>query len=163
MEMPIMQPVPIHTKDVKWWRRLWRWVTCVRRWVVAQDYTVTLWGITYFIPKGFVFDGASVPKLFWSVLSPVGLLLIQGIIHDYAYKFGYVWIVDMIQGAIVDKRKFGVGKPRNFWDRLFKEVGREVNGVNIVNWIAWAAVRVGGWLAWNGHRKRDPPTGSELE
>ena len=58
------------------------------------------------------------------------------------------------------QRKFGEGKPRRYWDRLFKEVGAAVNGVNVVNWIAWAAVRLGGWAAWNGHRKRDPPAGA---
>ena len=111
---------------------------------------------TFFIPEGFVFDGASVPRIFWSVLSPVGLLLVQGIIHDFAYKYGFVWIVKLNEmHEIIDKRKFGQGEQRVFWDALFRKLGTLVNGVNVVNWIAWAGVRVGGWFAWDEHRKKE--------
>ena len=44
-------------------------------------------GKNFIIPKGFKFDGASVPKFLGQFLSPVGVLLIGGLIHDYGYKY----------------------------------------------------------------------------
>jgi hypothetical protein len=40
------------------------------------------------VPRGFVSDGASIPKIFWSIIgSPfVGLYLRASIIHDYLYS-----------------------------------------------------------------------------
>ena len=44
-------------------------------------------GTEYVIPAGFTFDGASIPKFLRSFFSPVGVLLIGGLVHDYAYKY----------------------------------------------------------------------------
>ena len=45
-------------------------------------------GNKYVIPAGFKFDGASIPKFLHPFLSPqVGVLLIGGLVHDYAYKY----------------------------------------------------------------------------
>ncbi len=38
------------------------------------------------IPKEFVTDGASVPRLFWWFASPSGDLFEAAIIHDFMYK-----------------------------------------------------------------------------
>ena len=37
------------------------------------------------IPKGFTTDFASVPKVFWSLIPPIGEANISWIIHDYLY------------------------------------------------------------------------------
>ena len=37
--------------------------------------------------QGFVFDGASIPKFLRTFFSPVGVLLMGGLVHDYAYKY----------------------------------------------------------------------------
>ena len=36
---------------------------------------------------GFQFDGASIPKFLHPFFSPVGVLLMGGLVHDYAYKY----------------------------------------------------------------------------
>ena len=41
---------------------------------------------SYVIPKGFRTDLASVPKLFWSILPPIGQWMTASIIHDYLYQ-----------------------------------------------------------------------------
>jgi hypothetical protein len=38
------------------------------------------------IKKGFITDFASIPKLFWSILSPTGKYAIASLIHDYLYS-----------------------------------------------------------------------------
>ena len=45
-----------------------------------KDWNFSLNGENYVIPKGFVFDGASVPKFLASWLSPTGVLLIGGLV-----------------------------------------------------------------------------------
>ena len=40
---------------------------------------------------------------------------------------------------------------------LFKDVGDEVNGVFLVNFIAWIAVAVGGDSAWKEYRRENKP------
>ena len=39
------------------------------------------------VPKGFVTDFASIPRVLWSVLSPTGEFRLPAVIHDYLYWF----------------------------------------------------------------------------
>jgi hypothetical protein len=73
-------------------------------------------------------------------LNPIGLLLIPGLLHDYAYKYDQLWQVNA--GGKTVPYKDGAGK--DYWDSLFKNVGKEVNGFFLINGIAWIAVAVGG-------------------
>ena len=47
-------------------------------------------GRWYTIPAGYISDGASVPRIFWPMLSPNidARTLRPSIIHDYEYEFG---------------------------------------------------------------------------
>lgn len=38
---------------------------------------------SYVVPKGFISDGATVPKLFWSVFPPVDIYFKSCILHDW--------------------------------------------------------------------------------
>lgn len=37
------------------------------------------------VPAGFITDGASIPRLFWTALMPFGPYFAAAIIHDYLY------------------------------------------------------------------------------
>jgi hypothetical protein len=41
---------------------------------------------TIAVPVGFITDGASIPKAFWSILSPFGDYFAAAVIHDYLYS-----------------------------------------------------------------------------
>lgn len=49
-------------------------------------------GKKYIIPKGFVSNGASVPAVFWGVITPCidGRTIMSAVIHDYLYATGIV-------------------------------------------------------------------------
>ena len=84
--------------------RIWRWITSIRKWKLTEDWEFKL---PYdepviIIPKGFVFDGASIPRPLWGILSPTGLLLIPGLIHDFAYRYDYLWALDSEGRAYLD-------------------------------------------------------------
>ena len=88
LETPKLRPIPIRTKKVGYFKALWRWFFSIRQWVVLEEWHFLLPDETRIhIPEGFEFDGASISRPFWAILSPVGLLLIPGLIHDYAYKY----------------------------------------------------------------------------
>ena len=38
------------------------------------------------VPAGFLTDGASIPRAFWSVLDPLGPYFPAAIVHDYLYS-----------------------------------------------------------------------------
>lgn len=154
MEMPTLKPLAIKTKNESFVVRFKRWITYVRKWEVASDWTIRLpgdRGIVVVVPAGFIFDGASIPKPLWGLLSPTGLLLIPGLIHDFAYRYDYLWAIDENGNFF----KFEEQAGRKYWDKLFMEVGLDVNGMKIIDRIAWFALLLGGKAAWNNNRKRN--------
>lgn len=148
MDMPILRPLKIPTKECNALKRAWRWLTTTRQWEVVADYSFQFRGRHLFIPKGFIFDGASIPRIFWMILSPTGLLLIPGLFHDYGYRYDYLWEICFDGPAKCFK-----GSGKAFWDKLFMRIGQEVNGVHFVNHIAWLALAAGGWWAWKTNRQ----------
>ena len=149
-----MMPVPMETKSKGLVGGIILWLTKTRTWEITEDWkfglqmdgqkTVT----SFMIPKGFVFDGASVPKPLRSWLSPMGVLLSGGLVHDYVYKFETL--------RLSTKKAQAITKKDQKWaDMLFRDICIDVNGFKIINYLAYYALRLGGWLAWNGHRKRN--------
>ena len=143
-EMPHMQPITIKTKGKGFWGAIWMWFTGTRHWIVAKDWHYTLNGEEYVIPKGFQFDGASIPKFLHTWLSPVGVLLMGGLVHDYAYKYETL--------KKKGKGTMGVLTQKDA-DVIFRDINIEQNGFHFLNYLAYWALRLGGFVAWNGHRK----------
>ena len=146
--MPVLRPIPIPTVERTLLMRIVVWLHQVREWEVAENWEFTLPdGTPIVIHQGFRFDGASIPRLLWVILSPTGLLLIQGLIHDYAYRYGQLWQVE--NGAV---QPYGQGESRTTWDHLFRQTGRQVNGMSFINFAAWLCVYIGGYCAWCSNR-----------
>lgn len=154
MEMPKLIPVPIKTKGKNVFARMWAWITVIRKWEVAENWTYILSdGKKIIIPASFIFDGASIPRPLWGILSPTGMLLIQGLIHDFGYRYNYLWVIDT-KGNI-EKEMAPKNKERKHWDKLFRQVGEEVNGMKVINFLAWIVLSVLGIFAYNSNRKRN--------
>lgn len=146
-KMPAMEPIKIPTKGKSYWYAVWIWLTVDRQWRLLEDFHFTLDGSNYVIPKGFEFDGASIPKILRTWLSPVGILLIAGIIHDFGYKS---------KGLLTNPRhELTPDYPRKWHDKTFRDINIIVNGFVVLNYMAYLGVRLGGWFPWNQHRKRD--------
>ena len=90
--MPKMTPVPIATKGKGFWKGILMWLMTTRQWIVTEDFHYSMKGEEYKVPAGFQFDGASVPKFLATFLSPVGVLLMGGLIHDYGYRLSLIHI-----------------------------------------------------------------------
>ena len=58
-----------------------------RLWVLTHPFLFEVDGKLYIVPRGFVTDGASCPRLLWSICSPVAGPFGQGAIaHDWLYS-----------------------------------------------------------------------------
>ena len=96
MILPKIQPIAIPTKGLSYWKRVWVWWTCVRKWQLIEDWYFYIPDTPYkfIIPKGFVFDGASIPRFLWVLLAPTGILFIPALVHDFAYQYNYLLYQD---------------------------------------------------------------------
>ena len=142
-DYPHLKPIRIPTKGKGFWGALKLWVFGVRHWEVVKDFHYSFAGKDFIIPKGFKFDGASVPKFLAQFLSPVGVLLIGGLIHDYGYKYQTLLLKD---GKTIGK------KSQKWMDGVFRDINIEINGFYFLNYLSYWALRIGGWVAWNKHR-----------
>ena len=144
-DYPLMKPLKIATKGKGFFTMIKMWLLGVRHWEIAEDFHYKLNGEDFVIPAGFKFDGASIPKFLHPFLSPVGVLLIGGLVHDYGYKYATLLKKNKRDtlGTISQKRA----------DEIFRDIGINVNGFYLMNYLAYWSLRLGGFVAWNGHRK----------
>ena len=145
--MPKLQPLPILTKGKGFWGGVILWLLSTRNWVLTDDWKYNIDGTEYVIPAGFQFDGASIPKFLRSFFSPVGVLLMGGLVHDYAYKY---------KTLLKENKKDTMGElTQKRADEIFRDINVIVNGFYVMNKLAYWSLRIGGFVAWNGHRKRN--------
>lgn len=143
-EMPSLMPIRIPTAGKGFWGAIWMWITGTRHWELAEDWHFELDRVSYVIPAGFRFDGASIPKFLHTWLSPTGVLLMGGLVHDYAYKYATLLKADGTTMPTIDQKRA---------DEIFRDINIEQNGFHFLNYLAYWALRIGGFVAWNGHRK----------
>ena len=89
------------------------------------------WGVIT-VPAGFDTDGASIPRVFWSVLDPFGPYFKAAVIHDWLYS------------------RHNCRFNRAQSDEIFKEAMYN-NGLDWVRRGAiYRAVRLAGWRSYKG-------------
>lgn len=136
------------TKEGGFFKILYQWLVVGRKWEIAEDWHFVMSdGIILFMPKGFVFNGASIPRILRGIFSPVGLLFVPSVFHDYAYEHDYLLQVNAKCKII----RYRPGAGRAYWDRLFSKISSQVNGFSIGGKIARIALAVGGQLVWEVH------------
>lgn len=86
------------------------------------------------IPKGFVWDASSTPRLFWWLLPPEGDFELAALIHDYLYVHK------------ITSRKFA-DKEMLIWSKVTNGT-KKISLKNIDNWTRYYGVRAFGFLVW---------------
>jgi hypothetical protein len=68
-----------------------------------------------------------------------------GLIHDYAYKYETLLKKNKkdTMGVITQKTA----------DTIFRDINIQINGFYLMNRLAYYSLRLGGFMAWNKHRK----------
>lgn len=144
--MPSMKPIRIETKGKGFWKGIWMWLTCTREWELTRDWHFSIGSTKYIIPKGFTFNGASVPKFLTIWFSPVGVLFLGALVHDFLYAYEYL-VINENEKRLSDKFS------RKKSDLLFREICIEQNGFHVMNYLAYYSLRLFGFISWNKHRK----------
>ena len=108
------------------------------------------------IPEGFVYDGASIPKIFWSIigLAPDGIHRAAAIVHDWIYTFKG----NLPPGSVKRKIILNDGDVKylntiDVWtqkdcDKFFKKMLLQTP---LPRWkvkLMFTAVRMFGWTKW---------------
>lgn len=100
------------------------------------------------VPPKFTTDFASVPRPFWSIISPWGRHGRAAIVHDFLYQLG--GITDL--GAQSMRRP-----PKREADRIFRQamavldeviLGRSTFWSRYPRWVVRARIGVAGWRRW---------------
>lgn len=142
---PKLKPIPLAVKGQSFFKTLYLWLAVGREWEICEDWTYTMQdGTILFVPKGFVFNGASIPRFFRFILSPTGLLLIPSVFHDYAFVHNHLLRLNQKGKPVKYRNKAG----KNEWDQLFHKLSLEVHGIKFVAWATKAALKVGGHITW---------------
>ncbi len=105
------------------------------------------------VPEGFEYDGASVPRICWSIsgILPDGLVRAGALIHDWLYAHG-----GMLPGKSffrLDHLRRWESVPSARWsrkaaDRMFGRLLREAGVSRRRRRAAYLAVRAFGWWPW---------------
>lgn len=105
------------------------------KWRLSQSFEYrTKSGKVIRVPGGFTTDFASIPRIFWFILSPYGKWGKAAVVHDYLYFIN-----------------------KEYTRKQADDVFKEAMGVLGVNWlvkgIIYNATRWFGGGAWKKHRK----------
>ena len=116
---------------------------------------------TIVVPKGYITDLASVPRLIWAVISPFDVARAD-VIHDLLYEYINMQYKVVNNSAAAEEGPASKGEReyyREVADNIFREAMRnsepKVPGWKI--WSAYTAVRIFGRWAINGSQPRKAP------
>lgn len=107
---------------------------------------------SFTVPAGFPFDGASVPRICWTLtgILPTGAHMGAAALHDYTYQRRGRLIRDELK-----RYENGVWLPMSaVWDRkqcddMFYQVMQDAGATPWKAWAMWKSVRLFGSNAWN--------------
>lgn len=94
------------------------------------------------VPVGFKTDLASIPRVLWNVLPPVGRYDAAAVVHDDLYQTGRVYRQPVT---------------RRLADAVLYEAMTACGVSPLTRWVIWSGVRLGGGLVWKRYRSRPAP------
>jgi hypothetical protein len=117
------------------------------RYQVTRELTVkTSYGI-FNIPRGFIFDGASIPRIFWPFIGHPfnGKYIKSALVHDYLYDAVFKIFET---GEYNRAYKAAVQADKIFKELLKRENGKERSNVlfGAVRFYSFFRFRVKGWI-----------------
>lgn len=129
-------------------------------------------GLEIVNPDGFIYDGASVPRLLWPLIEPTGNLLEGAGPHDQYYQYGYLLARRMpgmvfsieSERLVASHPRFSeldlvpvfMGRGQKFGDDLLRHITIEKHGATLDADQAYWALRIFGHIAWNKYRTIGP-------
>ena len=150
INFPIIQAMPI-VLEKNILKRFFKFMVYRRKWKVIKDYClwVPMLGMWIFIPEGFIYDGASVPKILNGLYSPTGMLLLGAAPHDFGYRYEGLFKVEY-NGTL----SF-VPYTKSELDYAFKQICSYESGMKTASSAATMTLGLAGHLGWIENRKKN--------
>jgi hypothetical protein len=151
--LPQVQPLLFDTKGLGVFQKWKKILTFRREWVLKENYYLYLASFNryVFVPKGFVFDFASTPRVLWPIVSPTGVLLCAALPHDFGYRFGGLIFTKQPN----TKELYFADVPKYLLDRMLADLTTTVCDSALPGKVAEIGLCIGGWPTWNAARKKD--------
>ncbi len=105
---------------------------------LLNDYYYEVNGYVIHVPKGFVTDLASVPRIFWAVFPPFGRYTPAAIVHDFLYS---------------EYNNTGIN--RTLADKIFLFIMKELGVGYFKRQAMYRGVRMFGEMAWKSKLHND--------
>lgn len=98
-----------------------------KNWEVLQPLVVTIAeGLVLTVPKGFISDLTSTPRVFWCFFPPTGKYQKAAVVHDWLYAAN------------------GPDVSRGLADRVFLDIMASTGVSALTRKLLWLGVRIGG-------------------
>lgn len=103
--------------------------------ILLEDVSIKSNQYTISIKKGFDFDGASIPRIFWSIIGNpiIGKFNIAALVHDALYASQFI--------------------DRKISDDIFLELMKIYKVGYLKRYLMYNAVRLFGWKSWKSNQK----------
>ena len=139
--MPFIGELVVKQLPVKVIRTGFLWFfTCkktILEWEIYEDLTYQddKLKLKITVPKGSKTDFASIPRIFWPILPPVGRYSKAAVVHDYCYRHGLF--------------------TRKISDLVFLHAMEELKVPKWKRVVMYWAVRLFGWFAYQGKKSKE--------
>lgn len=117
-----------------------------REYKVTQDYYYRYKDEWLIVPKGFITDFASIPRVFWNIYPPTGIYMPAALLHDFHYAC-----------ELKSPLPYAKDMDTRYWcDCLFYDVMKDCGCNWFTRTVMYRAVRDWGWIVWNssGHSEQ---------
>lgn len=151
IHFPINRAIYKKPPKRSWWKKIWKFATYKRHYELMHDYVlyIPILDKYLFVPSGFLYDNASVPKVLSSFFNADGMLLLGALPHDFGYRYECLVFVDMVDGHLyIDPYT------KKELDALFKYLCGYESGFKKASGMASFGLRLFGGFGWRSNRKR---------
>ena len=118
--------------------------------LIAKSWHVTYDNWYIDIPVGFVSDGNSVPRWFRGLVPKFGRNTLAGIVHDYVYYTGCV-----TRQMDAEHKDIIITITRKTADQIRHDICCKCSVPKYQTFLSYLGLRLGGFMAWRAHRKRE--------
>lgn len=148
LHFPIIQALPTDIEKNAF-KRFFKFLKYRRKFQITEDYCLWVPSINkwIFLPKGFEFDGASVPKILNSLYSPTGMLFLGAAPHDFGYR--YKGLLHMGHKGYLHFTSY----TKKELDVIFRALCAYESNMKKASSVATLALSAFGFLGWNENRK----------
>jgi len=160
IHFPVVQAVP-STLVTGVWPKFKKFLFYRREWKVFTDHVIwspykNEW---IFLPRGFTYDGASVPKILHSFSDPSGTLLLGAGPHDIGYRYGGLIFFrpfdkGLEKGLNVEGELVYMDIDKSVLDFMFYDLSKRESSLGFLTSLAWLLVILFGKIAWVNERKK---------